>query len=277
QQVRIALPPQQVDAQVARDGENPGGGGRPRRIERLCLVPDCKHGLLRQIFRRRGRESEAKEEALEPRRKITEQQRKLLSVFRAGDFNEARGPIRHGARSQIAEIMQPPARARPLAESAQRRAGAGLVPRASCHHGFLRRRTGTGSLRNLWAEHDNGPTPAPPPLIHLPLPSVEGRMKKIAIIGTGISGLSAAYLLSRSYDVTVYEKQTRLGGHSRTVDVAYGDTNIAVDTGFIVFNERNYPNLPALFRHLDVPVKNSDMSFALTVGNGWLEWGAKDL
>src|SRR6185437_3907686 len=126
-------------------------------------------------------------------------------------------------------------------------------------------------------KHDNGRPVAPPLLIHFPLRSVEGPMKKIAIIGTGISGLSAAYLLSRSYDVTVYEKQARLGGHSRTVDVAYGDTNIAVDTGFIVFNERNYPNLTALFRHLDVPVKNSDMSFALTVGNGWLEWGAKDL
>jgi len=102
-------------------------------------------------------------------------------------------------------------------------------------------------------------------------------MEKIAVIGTGIAGLSAAYLLNRSYDVTVYEKEARLGGHSRTVDVRHGDRTIAVDTGFIVFNQQNYPNLTALFRHLDVPVKNSDMSFALTVGNGWLEWGAKDL
>ncbi|HVP85177.1 MAG TPA: FAD-dependent oxidoreductase [Rhizomicrobium sp.] len=102
-------------------------------------------------------------------------------------------------------------------------------------------------------------------------------MEKIAVIGTGIAGLSAAYLLNRSYEVTVYEKEARLGGHSRTVDVRHGDRTIAVDTGFIVFNEQNYPNLTALFRHLDVPVKKSDMSFALTVGNGWLEWGAKDL
>ena len=102
-------------------------------------------------------------------------------------------------------------------------------------------------------------------------------MEKIAIIGTGISGLSAAYFLSRHYDVTVYEKQPRLGGHSRTINVAHGDRTIPVDTGFIVFNERNYPNLTALFRHLEVPVKKSEMSFALTVGNGWLEWGAKDL
>lgn len=102
-------------------------------------------------------------------------------------------------------------------------------------------------------------------------------MEKIAIIGTGISGLSAAYFLSSYYDVTVYEKQPRLGGHSRTLNIVHTDRPISVDTGFIVFNERNYPNLTALFRHLDVPVKKSDMSFALTIGNGWLEWGAKDL
>jgi predicted NAD/FAD-binding protein len=102
-------------------------------------------------------------------------------------------------------------------------------------------------------------------------------MSKIAIIGTGISGLSAAYLLRQRHAVTVYESAERLGGHSRTLNIAYGDRKFAVDTGFIVFNERNYPNLTALFRHLGVPIKNSDMSFALTVADGWLEWGAKDL
>ncbi len=90
-------------------------------------------------------------------------------------------------------------------------------------------------------------------------------MTKIAVIGTGISGLSAAYFLERLHDVTVYEKQARTGGHSRTVNVAYGDRTIPVDTGFIVFNQRNYPNLTALFRTLDVPIKKSDMTFALTV------------
>src|ERR1700750_949658 len=102
-------------------------------------------------------------------------------------------------------------------------------------------------------------------------------MSKIAVIGTGISGLSAAYLLDRRHEVTVYEKNERLGGHSRTLNIDYGSTKIAVDTGFIVFNERNYPNLTGLFRHLGVPIKNSHMSFALTVADGWLEWGAKDL
>ncbi|HTT97406.1 MAG TPA: FAD-dependent oxidoreductase [Rhizomicrobium sp.] len=102
-------------------------------------------------------------------------------------------------------------------------------------------------------------------------------MKKIAIIGSGISGLSAAFFLDRRHEVTLYEKQARLGGHSRTVYVTYGDRTIPVDTGFIVFNKRNYPNLTSLFRTLDVPIKDSDMTFALTVGDGWLEWGARDL
>ena len=102
-------------------------------------------------------------------------------------------------------------------------------------------------------------------------------MAKIAVIGTGISGLAAAYLLHAHHDITVYEKADRPGGHSRTLTVRHGDRDIAVDTGFIVFNEANYPNLTALFHHLGVRAKDSDMSFGLTVDNGRLEWGAKSL
>lgn len=102
-------------------------------------------------------------------------------------------------------------------------------------------------------------------------------MKRIAVIGTGISGLGAAYLLNPAYDITVYEKADRIGGHSRTVDVRRGRHTIPVDTGFIVFNERNYPHLTALFDHLGVPTHESDMSFSATIRRGWLEWGAKDL
>jgi predicted NAD/FAD-binding protein len=101
-------------------------------------------------------------------------------------------------------------------------------------------------------------------------------MAKIAIIGTGISGLAAAYLLNRRHEVTVYERAERIGGHARTVTVNYGGRTIPVDTGFIVFNEKNYPHLSAMFRHLDVPVHKSDMTFAASIRNGWLEWGAKD-
>jgi predicted NAD/FAD-binding protein len=101
-------------------------------------------------------------------------------------------------------------------------------------------------------------------------------MTKIAIIGTGVSGLGAAYLLNRKHEIAVYEKAARIGGHSRTVTVDYDGTRIPVDTGFIVFNEKNYPHLSAMFRHLDVPTHKSDMTFAASIRDGWLEWGAKD-
>lgn len=102
-------------------------------------------------------------------------------------------------------------------------------------------------------------------------------MARIAIIGSGISGLGAAYLLNQRHEVTVYEKADRIGGHSRTVTVDYSGETIAVDTGFIVFNEKNYPQLSAMFRHLNVPVHKSDMTFAASIRDGWLEWGAKDI
>ncbi|MBT7450329.1 MAG: FAD-dependent oxidoreductase, partial [Rhodospirillaceae bacterium] len=84
---------------------------------------------------------------------------------------------------------------------------------------------------------------------------------KIAIIGSGISGLSAAWLLNQGHDITVFEKDGRLGGHSNTVDALIdgpqGRLSIPVDTGFIVYNERTYPNLTALFEHLDIATEES--------------------
>ncbi|WP_293550157.1 NAD(P)/FAD-dependent oxidoreductase [Parvibaculum sp.] len=88
---------------------------------------------------------------------------------------------------------------------------------------------------------------------------------RIAVIGTGISGLAAAWLLSRRHDVTVYEKQDRAGGHSNTATVACPEGEVAVDTGFIVYNELNYPNLTALFKHLGVRTRASEMSFAASL------------
>ncbi len=73
---------------------------------------------------------------------------------------------------------------------------------------------------------------------------------KAAIVGTGISGLSAAWLLSQRHDVTVYERADRIGGHSNTILASVGGLSIPVDTGFIVFNRRTYPNLTALFELL---------------------------
>jgi len=96
--------------------------------------------------------------------------------------------------------------------------------------------------------------------------------KHIAVIGSGISGLSAAWLLAKQHRVTVYEKEPRLGGHSHTVDVPCPEGDVPVDTGFIVYNERNYPNLTALFRHLGVATKASNMSFSASLDGGDFEY-----
>jgi predicted NAD/FAD-binding protein len=97
------------------------------------------------------------------------------------------------------------------------------------------------------------------------------------VIGSGIAGNSAAWALSASHAVVLYEQEPRLGGHSHTVDVDYDGTPIAVDTGFIVFNEPNYPNFTALLAHLGVPSHPSDMSFALSLDDGRLEWSGQSL
>jgi len=85
---------------------------------------------------------------------------------------------------------------------------------------------------------------------------------KIAVLGAGISGLSAAYLLSKRHDVDLYEKDNRLGGHARTTQVFENGKTFGVDTGFLVFNHETYPLLTKLFVELDVKIENSDMSFA---------------
>lgn len=96
----------------------------------------------------------------------------------------------------------------------------------------------------------------------------------IAVIGAGIAGMGAAWLLSQRHRVTMYEREGRFGGHSNTVDVLCGDRLTPVDTGFIVYNDRNYPNLTALFHHLDVATQPSDMSFAVSIDRGRLEYNA---
>ena len=89
--------------------------------------------------------------------------------------------------------------------------------------------------------------------------------------------MSAAWLLNQRHHITVYEKNDWIGGHSNTVDVSNGEDKTPVDTGFIVYNERSYPNLIALFDHLDVPTKPSDMSFAASLGDGAFEYAGTDL
>lgn len=111
----------------------------------------------------------------------------------------------------------------------------------------------------------------------LPFPaSIDGKRLRIAVVGSGISGTSAAWALSKTHDVTLFEAGKRAGGHTSTVDIDYDGTAMAVDTGFIVYNELNYPNLTALFAHLGVETHGSDMSFALSLDYGKLEWNGSD-
>ncbi len=99
---------------------------------------------------------------------------------------------------------------------------------------------------------------------------------RVAIVGGGISGLGAAHALSKWSSVTLFEAAPRLGGHARTV-LAGKRGDVPVDTGFIVFNYPNYPHLTRLFAELDVPIKKSNMSFAASIGDGWMEYGLRDL
>ena len=95
---------------------------------------------------------------------------------------------------------------------------------------------------------------------------------RIAIVGTGISGLVAAHRLHREHEIVVYEAADRLGGHSHTVEVEAEDGTHAVDTGFIVFNDRNYPNFEALLEELGVESQRSHMSFSVADGHGRFEY-----
>lgn len=100
---------------------------------------------------------------------------------------------------------------------------------------------------------------------------------KIAIVGTGIAGMTAAYLLSRRHDVHIFEAQDRIGGHTNTIDCDDGGRTIPVDTGFIVFNDRTYPNFIRLIERLGVPWRNSTMSFSVRCDRSGLEYNGTTL
>ncbi len=99
----------------------------------------------------------------------------------------------------------------------------------------------------------------------------------VAVVGTGIAGMAAGYLLRRNFDVTFYEKQARPGGHTNTVTVQEDGRPVPIDTGFIVYNEQTYPNLLRFFRELEIPVQPASMSFSVSnlplgleyCGTGW--------
>ena len=100
---------------------------------------------------------------------------------------------------------------------------------------------------------------------------------KIAVIGSGISGLSSAYYLSQKFKVDLFEKEDYFGGHSYTFDIKENDKAVPVDLGFIVFNELTYPNLINFFKELNVPFEKSDMSFSVSVLDNDIEYGGKGL
>ena len=110
----------------------------------------------------------------------------------------------------------------------------------------------------------------------MPFETPAGQPRRIAVIGAGISGLGAAWLLSADHHVTLYEAERRLGGHARTV-LAGKRGDQPVDTGFIVFNRATYPHLCDLFARLNVPIAASEMTFAASLDGGRVEYGLKSL
>jgi predicted NAD/FAD-binding protein len=102
-------------------------------------------------------------------------------------------------------------------------------------------------------------------------------MKKIAVIGSGISGLTSAYLLSKKHQVSVFEKSTIIGGHTATVDVTLAERSYAIDTGFIVFNDKTYPNFLALLDEINIGKQESEMSFSVKSIDSGLEYNGHNL
>ncbi|MBY0573026.1 MAG: FAD-dependent oxidoreductase [Undibacterium sp.] len=101
--------------------------------------------------------------------------------------------------------------------------------------------------------------------------------QRIAVIGSGVSGLVCAHFLQKKHQITLFEANDYLGGHTNTVDISIGGEMHAVDTGFLVFNEKTYPNLIALFKELQVESYATDMSFGVSLDHGKIEWAGSNL
>jgi len=103
------------------------------------------------------------------------------------------------------------------------------------------------------------------------------KRKKVAVVGSGISGISAAWFLSQQHDVTLFEKNAKIGGHTNTITLDIEGKKQPVDTGFIVFNTPNYPNLTAMLKNLDVKTQETEMSFSVTADGGRMEYSGNNL
>lgn len=101
-----------------------------------------------------------------------------------------------------------------------------------------------------------------------------GERLNVAVVGSGVAGLSAAWLLSQAHNVTLFEADHRLGGHAHTAEVPGVRGPVPVDTGFIVYNEGNYPNFTAMLAHLGVPSLNADMSLSVSLDDGAFEYSS---
>lgn len=102
-------------------------------------------------------------------------------------------------------------------------------------------------------------------------------MKKLAIIGSGIAGLGCAYFLHKHFHITIFERNSYVGGHTNTIDVPEGNTSVSLDTGFMVFNHVTYPNLTRLFRELNISTRPTDMSISVQNADDKLEWCGSSL
>ena len=109
------------------------------------------------------------------------------------------------------------------------------------------------------------------------MPAAPSARQRIAVVGAGVSGLAAAWLLSRNHHVTLFEAGSYPGGHTNTVNVTLEGKTHPVDTGFLVFNEKTYPNLIALFDHLGVASVETEMSFSVSLEDPDLEWAGSSL
>mgnify|MGYP003305482571 FL=1 len=103
------------------------------------------------------------------------------------------------------------------------------------------------------------------------------RSLNIAVIGTGIAGMSAAWLLSKRHQITVFEQNERIGGHTSTVELDVKKKKVPIDTGFIVYNEKNYPNFVQLLKYLAVQTQPAEMSFSVSLDQGKFEYGTRNI